>query len=362
MLAARVEQGLAAPHLMDGKKLPLCQVVGSPWVPIREKPFRDSRMLGALRPGELVAILEAKEGYGRFEWADRHGSIVSGWSLMWKPGGVELIRPLGDKTSPYSHVLDIFFADDDREPMSSELAESTHGPGGPGDRSLGYGDGAAYWDQRYTADGKVFDWLGAGLREVSEVLREATGGDQTCKILHVGCGTSRWPEKLYDAGFRNTLNVDISPQVIRRQKSRHLAHRPDVHFAIADATDLRGAGLGDATFDLVLDKTLLDTFACCDRRALVIGDYLSEASRVLTAAGALLIISLAPPERRVPFVEGAPHCDFRVEARQLSRPAGQAPAWAYLARKGPGRRELLRWPELRISLERGAPAWWGEIE
>mmetsp|Transcript_98256 Transcript_98256/g.306553 ORF Transcript_98256/g.306553 Transcript_98256/m.306553 type:complete len:240 (+) Transcript_98256:191-910(+) len=224
-------------------------------------------------------------------------------------------------------------------------------------QDLGYGDGVEYWDSRYKADKETFDWIGIGLAEIAGVLERAAGGRKDCRILHVGCGTSLLPEQLHDAGYRSITNIDIAPEVVHQMRVRNMGKRRGLVFRVGDATNL--VDFKDGRFDLVLDKATLDTFACCEQRGVVIGDYLAEASRVLADGGALLVLSSALPERRVPFISEAPHCDFSVEVSRLPMPSGRGLACALLARKGRGRRQLVPWPELRAVLQNGGPPWWG---
>ena len=76
-----------------------------------------------------------------------------------------------------------------------------------------YGD-HKYWDDRYAKAGRdaVFDWLEsyATLRRLLEQFMPS----QDIKILILGCGNAEFTEDLYDAGYKNQVNVDISSVVI----------------------------------------------------------------------------------------------------------------------------------------------------
>ena len=72
-----------------------------------------------------------------------------------------------------------------------------------------YGE-AKYWDDRYTKAGKEasFDWL-----ENFETLKSTLEPylvSPDMKILILGCGNAEFSENLYDEGFTNIVNVDIS--------------------------------------------------------------------------------------------------------------------------------------------------------
>ena len=72
-----------------------------------------------------------------------------------------------------------------------------------------------YWDKRYTKTGidGTFDWL-----ETYESLKGLLAEfmpHKDMKILVLGCGNAEFSEDLYDAGFKNQLNIDISSVCIQ---------------------------------------------------------------------------------------------------------------------------------------------------
>lgn len=72
-----------------------------------------------------------------------------------------------------------------------------------------YGE-AQYWDKRYQESGKdvTYEWI-RGYESIKEHLMQyLTSTDM--KILILGCGNSEFSENLYDDGFQNLVNVDIS--------------------------------------------------------------------------------------------------------------------------------------------------------
>ena len=74
-----------------------------------------------------------------------------------------------------------------------------------------YGD-PTYWDERYTqCEGSMFDWL-EDYSSLKELLQKFVKPSH--KILIIGCGNANFSEELYDAGFKNLWNVDISSVVI----------------------------------------------------------------------------------------------------------------------------------------------------
>mmetsp|Transcript_135457 Transcript_135457/g.235573 ORF Transcript_135457/g.235573 Transcript_135457/m.235573 type:complete len:192 (+) Transcript_135457:114-689(+) len=160
-----------------------------------------------------------------------------------------------------------------------------------------YGSGSDYWNARYTEKPETHEWLISNPKfndsqylELRSIVEEVSGGSQACKILHVGCGNSALPERLYDDGYHNILNIDTSDVVISQMQQRNEA-RPEMTWAVIDALD---TAYDEASFDIVIDKSLLDTFACIKGGATeTVASYLKEMIRVLRPGGALVCVSLA---------------------------------------------------------------------
>lgn len=51
-------------------------------------------------------------------------------------------------------------------------------------------------------------------------------------ILMVGCGNSKLSEQMYEAGYKNITNIDISPTVIEQMKNLS----PGMEWHVMDAT------------------------------------------------------------------------------------------------------------------------------
>lgn len=76
-----------------------------------------------------------------------------------------------------------------------------------------YGD-PKYWDERYARSGidGTFDWLEsyASLKGVLDQFLLS----KDMRILVLGCGNAEFSEDLYDDGYTNVVNIDISSVVI----------------------------------------------------------------------------------------------------------------------------------------------------
>lgn len=77
----------------------------------------------------------------------------------------------------------------------------------------------------------------------------------------VGCGNALLSEEMYDDGYYHITNIDISNVVIKQMKHRNSKKRPLMEYIQADVTkDL--AKKFDQFFDVVIDKSTIDTLLC----------------------------------------------------------------------------------------------------
>lgn len=138
-----------------------------------------------------------------------------------------------------------------------------------------------YWHQRFENEFS-FEWLVPSDTFMSilnpyldKYLQNCPDGDPaSCRILHVGFGTSDLHNHLRARGFTNVLNVDYEPLAIARGQQREKEAFGDVRmkYALADVThpdfgrDLpvlpAGEGQHQSKFDIVLDKSTVDAISC----------------------------------------------------------------------------------------------------
>ena len=71
---------------------------------------------------------------------------------------------------------------------------------------------ANFWDDRYAEKGGMFDWYA----EYPELKLSFSEYDikTTDRILMVGCGNSKLSHQMWEAGYKDVVNIDISPSVI----------------------------------------------------------------------------------------------------------------------------------------------------
>mmetsp|Transcript_49199 Transcript_49199/g.157572 ORF Transcript_49199/g.157572 Transcript_49199/m.157572 type:complete len:253 (-) Transcript_49199:429-1187(-) len=197
-----------------------------------------------------------------------------------------------------------------------------------------------YWEGRYVASlkegcqeeerGPVFDWLTTpekfGHQYFDGIPREA-------RIVDLGCGNSTLCEELARMGFVDITGVDFSPACVDAMGARARDHALCITYLVADCTRLadctRGIpGLEAGSAGVVVDKGCIDalmngydqaewwherkgSYEGCEHGdgadSLQRGkDYLAEVVRLVDKRkGRVLLVTLASPSRRQPFLEDA---------------------------------------------------------
>lgn len=147
-----------------------------------------------------------------------------------------------------------------------------------------------YWEKFFQQRGKkAFEWYGTYL-ELCGVLHKYIKPRE--KVLVIGCGNSELSEQLYDVGYQDIVNIDISEVVIKQMKERNASRRPQLSFLKMDMTQME---FPDASFQVVLDKGTLDAVLTDEEEKTLqqVDRMLAEVGRVLQVGGRYLCISLA---------------------------------------------------------------------
>ena len=97
-------------------------------------------------------------------------------------------------------------------------------------------------------------------------------------MLIPGCGNSELGAGLYDDGYTNITNIDISPVVINLMSERY-SDREEMEFTKMDATNMEY--LPNDCFNLIIDKALLDAQLCGENNFNAVSMMINEAYRVL---------------------------------------------------------------------------------
>ena len=171
---------------------------------------------------------------------------------------------------------------------------------------------AEYWEERYTRDAEPFDWYQrwSGVKDIVSQYISATQ-----QILHVGCGNSRLSEEMYDDGFLNSINIDISQVVVKamQEKYRDKTSMRYLHM------DCRNMEFEDKTFDAAVDKGTLDAILCGENSTAHAQKLISEVYRVLSPTGVYIVVSYGQPPHRYPYLD-KPEFNWEITVHQVQKP------------------------------------------
>ncbi|KAJ7332732.1 hypothetical protein JRQ81_014912 [Phrynocephalus forsythii] len=149
---------------------------------------------------------------------------------------------------------------------------------------------AGYWERFFRArGGRPFEWYRAWEELRAPLARYLRPPDP---ILVVGCGNSQLSEQLYDAGYQEIVNVDISEVVIKQMQERSAQLRPKMTYMVMDVLQM---DFPDGSFQVVLDKGTLDALLTDDKETTLmkVERMFAEIGRVLQFGGRYLCVSLA---------------------------------------------------------------------
>lgn len=109
-------------------------------------------------------------------------------------------------------------------------------------------------------------------------------------MFQVGCGNSKLSVDMYDVGYKNMTNIDIS-EVVINQMAKTYRDRESCKWIQMDATLM---SFENESFSVVLDKGTLDAMMSEESDTLntMIKKYFSEINRVLKTMGRYVCVSL----------------------------------------------------------------------
>ncbi|CAD8192011.1 unnamed protein product [Paramecium pentaurelia] len=172
---------------------------------------------------------------------------------------------------------------------------------------------AEYWEERYTRDPEPFDWYQrfAGIKDLVSACFTPES-----KLLNIGAGNSRLSEEMFDEGYQNITNIDISHVVTKAMQEKYKDKGPNFKYLHMDA---RAMEFEDGSFDGAIDKGTLDAILCGESSSSNAQKVIQEVHRVLGPKGVYLAISYGLPEHRLQYFE-KPEYDWNVIVKQVHKP------------------------------------------
>ena len=161
-----------------------------------------------------------------------------------------------------------------------------------------------YWEERYTQE-KSYEWFNSRYEEILKGFESKMkdSDPSKLKILHLGCGNSSLGPDLYKRGFKNIVNLDYSSIVIENMSAQYSQEMPEMTWVAMDVRDLK---FDDCSFDVVIDKAVMDTFQTNKESETLdedIDKLLLESSRVLKKGGKFFQITWEVPHLRLSWTK-----------------------------------------------------------
>ncbi|EDW13508.1 eEF1A lysine and N-terminal methyltransferase homolog [Drosophila mojavensis] len=146
-----------------------------------------------------------------------------------------------------------------------------------------------YWNEFFKKRGeKAFEWYGEYVELCDQIHKYIKPVD---KILMLGCGNSKLSMDMYDTGFRDITNIDISSVAVKKMIDLNTKTRPDMKFIKMDATRM---SFPDESFSVALDKGTLDAIFVNDSAETkeIVNRYFTEILRTMRNGGRYVGVSM----------------------------------------------------------------------
>eukprot|EP01100_Stratorugosa_tubuloviscum_P014229 TRINITY_DN7470_c0_g1_i1.p1 TRINITY_DN7470_c0_g1~~TRINITY_DN7470_c0_g1_i1.p1 ORF type:complete len:225 (-),score=94.13 TRINITY_DN7470_c0_g1_i1:57-731(-) len=156
----------------------------------------------------------------------------------------------------------------------------------------------SYWQSRYSKQQNVlinFEWFMITFQQISTFIEPFI--DPTKAILDIGCGNSGFGEELVNMGCRNVTAADYCEQLIIKRNEMN-ERKEQLNYCVADVLKLNET-FEAQSFDIVIDKGLLDALDCCDNDENATSKAINQIAQVLCSNGKYILISCRDPKRRL---------------------------------------------------------------
>ena len=107
-------------------------------------------------------------------------------------------------------------------------------------------------------------------------------------------------EDMYEDGFENIINIDISNTVAKYMDDKLKTRCPNMGYRVMDVMDMSEFKSGE--FNSVIDKGTLDSILCGDNSVANAEKMITEVFRVLQSGGVYLCITYGAEDHRKNFL------------------------------------------------------------
>lgn len=172
---------------------------------------------------------------------------------------------------------------------------------------------ASYWEQRYRSQNTDFDWY-LRFDHFKHIVAELA--NPSSQILVIGCGNSTMSADMYNEGFTNITNIDISDTVIKNMREKY-SHLEGMTWHTMDVRKM--PQFTNQQFDLVIDKGTTDAILCGNNSFRNAELMNREIFRLLKVGGHFVVISYGLPETRLDLFN-KPNFHWKVDHKMVEKP------------------------------------------
>jgi len=151
-----------------------------------------------------------------------------------------------------------------------------------------------YWTNFYkglqakSKDLEYFEWYGeypSYRAYINNLLAKES------KILNMGCGKSLFSEKMYDEGYKQIVNIDISEWIVKEMAKRSKLKRPQMSYKVMDVMNM---SFEEGSFDAVIEKGTLDAIYPENTEEITknVEKVFDDVMKILKENGSYIFISL----------------------------------------------------------------------
>mmetsp|Transcript_8258 Transcript_8258/g.19154 ORF Transcript_8258/g.19154 Transcript_8258/m.19154 type:complete len:231 (-) Transcript_8258:598-1290(-) len=144
------------------------------------------------------------------------------------------------------------------------------------------------WEDYYKQGREAIEWHSSVA--LSDLLSYIPRGS---RCLMVGCGNSHLPGVIYDAheGETHVACLDSSQECLDQLVKRYGPDRPNMSFVCGDAVSISKTVPEGETFDMVIDKGLMDAIMCGDDWDYSVQKLFTQVSSIMESGGCYLLVS-----------------------------------------------------------------------
>merc|ERR1711939_152863 len=151
-----------------------------------------------------------------------------------------------------------------------------------------------YWNERYQgAETENFEWY-CDFPQLEAKITAALP-EKNIRCLVVGAGTARFSGQMYDEGYENITNIDISDVCIAQMQKLY-REKSNMQWVMMD---VRMMSFDSGSFDFIFDKGTMDSLICGSHSEASALKMNNAVHKVLAPGGTYMNVTHGEPADRM---------------------------------------------------------------